>query len=471
MKTHIFLLLTSLFLVKGTFAQAPDTLWTKVLAGYVGNSVRQTSDEGYIIAGATVNTEALLIKTNFFGDTIWTKTYGGGKFRSVKQTIDNGFIATGQTTSGTEDILITKTNSIGEVLWNKTYGGTRADWASDVQQTYDGNYIVVGSNSSFAFPNGRLWLLKTDTNGDTLWTKFFGGDTPYNIGLSVCQTRDSGYVITGYTSVTGNSIDVWIIKTNPNGELDWMKTYGGALWDQGNSVKQAQDDGYIIVGETESFGAGNSDVWLIKTDTFGDTLWTRTFGGVDLDKGNSVQQTYDGGYIIAGTSESFEPGNPDLLLIKTDSDGETIWTSTYGGIDLDEGYSVQQTTDNGYIVSGSTYSNGSLGKYVWLLRISSDPSNVNEGENFQPQDFALYQNYPNPFNPLTTIKFALPVESKVKINVYNSLGQLVETLVNKEMASGYHEVNFDASRYSSGVYLYQLRAGDFISVKKMIVLK
>ena len=272
-------------------------------------------------------------------------------------------------------------------------------------------------------------------------------------------------------TVTGNAIDVWLIKTNQIGDLIWMKTYGGTQWDQGNSIQQTKDDGYIIVGETQSFGLGNSDVWLIKTNLIGDTLWTRTYGGVDLDKGISIQQTYDDGYIITGTSESFGPGNPDLLLIKTDLVGETIWTSTYGGIDPAEGYSVRQTTDHGYIVSGQTFSNIGSGKYIWILKISSDPADINDGSKFLLQDFELYQNYPNPFNPSTTIKFTLPIESRVKINVYNTIGQLVVTLVDGEMQLGYHEVNFDASRLASGIYLYQLQAGEYNFVKKMILIK
>jgi hypothetical protein len=471
MKSRTLLISVSLIAFISSFAQTPDTLWTKVFAGAIGNSVQQTLDKGYIISSSSsfLFGEALLIKTNSSADTVWTKTYGARDFRSVKQTNDKGFVATGL--SGTEDILITKTDSIGEVMWSKSYGGNRVDWASDVQQTYDGGYIVVGSNSSIAFPNGKLWLLKIDTDGDTLWTKFFGGDTPYNIGLSVCQTRDSGYVVTGYTFVTGNTVDVWLIKTNQNGDLVWMNTYGGVQWDQGNSVQQTKDDGYIIVGKTESFGSGNSDVWLIKTNSIGDTLWTRTYGKADLDQGNSVKQTYDGGYIIAGISETFGPGNTDLLLIKTNSVGDTLWTSAYGGMDQDEGYSVQQTVDHGYIVSGYTSSIGSLGKNVWLLKISSDPADVNDNGNLNLQDFSLYQNYPNPFNPSTTIKFALPVAGNVKINVYNLLGQLVETLVDREMQSGYHEINFDGSELASGVYIYQLQAGEYTLAKKMLLMK
>ena len=157
MKTFTFLFSISLFLAKSNICQAPDTIWTKVHAGYVGYSAQQTSDGGYIVAGSTLNTEALLIKTNSAGDTIWTKTYGGSRFQvceaNYRQRVYSNW-------GRTDDVLITKTDSLGEVLWNKTYGGTRVDWASDVQQTYDEGYIVVGNNGSIAFPNGKLWLLK-----------------------------------------------------------------------------------------------------------------------------------------------------------------------------------------------------------------------------------------------------------------------------------------------------------------------
>ncbi len=166
---------------------------------------------------------------------------------------------------------------------------------------------------------------------DTLWTKAFGG-TNEDYGRSVQETSDGGYIIAGYTKSFGaGSYDVYLIKTDANGDTTWTKTYGGSNIDQGYSVEQTSDGGYIIAGNSKSFGAGLDDVYLIKTDANGDTTWTKTYGGSNIDQGYSVEQTSDGGYIIAGYTKSFGAGSYDVYLIKTDANGDTTWTKTYGG--------------------------------------------------------------------------------------------------------------------------------------------
>ncbi len=173
-------------------------------------------------------------------------------------------------------------------LWTKTFGGEYQDWGSSIQQTSDGGYIIAGTIGDFSPNYSDIWLLKTDANGDTLWTKTFGG-SDYDWGNSVQQTLDGGYIIAGNVDmihpVNG---DVWLIKTNANGDTLWTKTFGEGDYNWGNSVQQTSDGGYIITGLTLSFGAGSSDVWVIKTNKYGDTIWTKTLGGGDWDWGNSV---------------------------------------------------------------------------------------------------------------------------------------------------------------------------------------
>jgi len=324
-------------------------------------SVQQTSDGGYIVAGWTYSFGAggdiLLIKTDARGNISWTKTYGGtdddGAY-SVQQTSDGGYIVVGITySSSLSDVFLVKTDASGNVQWTKTYGGTNYDLAYSVQQTSDGGYIVAGWTYSFG-AGGDILLIKTDANGNIIWAKTYGG-TNDDWAYSVQQTSDGGYIVAGWTySFGAGSDDILLIKTDASGNVQWAKTYGGTSYDFAYSVQQTSDGGYMVAGLTRSFGAGSDDILLIKTDASGNVQWTKTYGGTNDDLAYSVQQTLGGGYIVAGLTRSFGAGYLDIFLIKTDANGNIIWAKTYGGTSRDEAYSVQQTSDGGYIVAGYT---------------------------------------------------------------------------------------------------------------------
>ncbi|HTW90478.1 MAG TPA: hypothetical protein VMH22_02075 [bacterium] len=383
-----------------------------------GRSVQQTADGGYVIVGYTTSfgaggADVYLIKTDAEGDTLWTRTYGGTRDdwgNCVQQTSDGGYIVAGWTASfgaGNRDVYLVKTNASGDTLWTRTYGGVNEDEGNSVRQTADGGYVVAGHTYSFGAEHGDVYIIKTDAQGDTLWSRIYGGSS-YDEGNSVQQTTDGGYIAAGYTYSFGGgtptTCNVYLVRTNASGDTLWTNTYGDSLDDRGSSVQQTADSGYIITGFTCSFGAGGGDVYLIKTNAQGDTLWTRTYGGRNEDEGYSVRQTADSGYIITGFTSSFGAGSGDVYLIKTNAQGDTLWTRTYGGANDDEGYSVQQTADSGYIITGCTYSFGAGGGDVYLIKTDANGNvGIEEPSTPRPAGPTRFLVQPNPFSSFARV--------------------------------------------------------------------
>ncbi len=481
----IFTLFTSFFYLH---AQDTDIHWSKSYGGNLsdrGEAVQLTSDDGYIISGGTqtLNPEnplspkesIYILKTDVDGDTLWTKIFkgsGNSYAYSVRQTPDGGYILVGSTnsfSSGDYDVYLIKTDADGNELWYQTYGGDNNENGYSVQLTIDGGFVIVGETYSFGAGSYDVYLIKTDAKGDTLWTKTYGGEKS-DRGNSVQQTADGGYAITGYYSKGFGSggDDVYLIKTDANGKELWSKTYGGDDSDYGYAVEQTADGGYIIAGETYSFGAGWSDVYLIKTNAEGDTLWTKTYGGDNSDSGRSLYQTDDGGYVIAGYS--YSGGSGDIYFIKTDAAGSTLLEKILGTELTEEAYGIQPATGGGYVLVGfvgQSYGNDD----VYILKTNKFETAIDHKANLTPDKFSVSQNYPNPFNPQTTIKIEAPKTGIVQIIVYNVIGKRVRTLVNEVLQPGTYYYKFDGYSLSSGVYYYTVKADNFYEVKRMVLLK
>jgi len=278
--------------------------------------------------------------------------------------------------------------------WSKTYGGRSGDYGYYVEQTPDGGYIIVGSTASYGAGRGDFWLIKTDENGTVSWNQTYGG-TEWDGGRCVQQTSDGGYIIVGSTESYGAGYsDVWLIKTNSTGGLEWNQTYGGSIDDHGQCVVQTSDGGYIITGFQGQILAATSTmssrvvpsggIWLIKTNSTGGLEWNKTYGEAYIDKGYCVVQTADGGYIIVGATIPFETYNHDVWLIKTDEKGDEVWNQTYGGTGWDEGYCVRQTADGGYIITGKKAPYGYFYSDVWLIKTDTNLERTNNIEETIP---------------------------------------------------------------------------------------
>ncbi len=316
----------------------------------------------------------------FYGASVyiegWNKTYGGTSTdfgESVVQTSDGGYALAGSTNSygaGSSDFWLIKTDSVGTMQWNKTYGGTGSDYASSVVQTSDGGYAMIGRTGSYGAGLRDFWLVKADGAGNMQWNKTYGG-TSADDGESVVQTGDGGYALAGSTNSYGaGSLDSWLIKTDSAGNMQWNKTYGGASGDVAVSVVQSVDGGYALAGYTRSYGAGGADFWLVKADSFGNTQWNRTYGGTGDDQARSMVQTLDGGYALAGFTGGLDV---DFWLVKTDSLGNMQWSKAYGGANWEFAWSVIQTSDAGYAIAGVSSPDlmGPAPYDFWLVKTDS----------------------------------------------------------------------------------------------------
>jgi len=348
-------------------------------------SARQTPDGGYIAVGYAYISgyKVVVIKTDSTGDKLWSRLYGVSGIdegHSIQQTSDGGYIVVGGGGSYgpystlPKDVYLIKINSSGDTLWTRTYGRSYDDQGWSVQETPDDGYIVSGTTALSPGDN-HVYLIKTNSSGDTLWTRTYGS-MGSGWGCLVQQTSDGGYIFAAANCRTpDNPLSIYVIKTDSSGDTLWTKACGTTDSAQVHSFQPTSDGGYILAGTILESYTGLSDVYLVKMTSSGDTLWTRRYGDPYNESGWSVQETSDGGYIIAGTTVWYGPTEdwPRVWLIKTNSTGDTLWTRQYKGAGQAAGYSVQQTSDGGYVIAGSTYNySGVTGSEAYLIKTRPD---------------------------------------------------------------------------------------------------
>jgi len=457
--TRVFLI--SILLISSFgFGQAPYIEWQKSIGGLEddhAHSVFQTTDGGYIVAGKTLSNDGYVtnnygnwdfwvVKLNSIGDTTWQKSLGGFGFDiafSIEQTTDGGYIVAGTSNSIDGDITenkgvyeswIVKLDPSGNIVWQKTIGGSGYDWTYSIQQTLDGGFIAVGKSDSsdgdVSVNNGNedFWIVKLDSLGNILWENSFGGSQT-DIARSVKQTTDGGYIIAGYSNSSDGDLnqnyglfDVWILKLDTSGNIIWQKSLGGSGDDIARCIQQTTDGGYIIAGYSNSDDGdlinnkGNSDYWIIKLDASGVISWQKSLGGSGDEEAQSIQEIAGGGYVVAGSSDSsdgdvhYNNDFKDFWIIKLDVNGNLAWQKVIGYFADDCPHAIKQTVDEGFIVAGYGHKPRNQGLKDFLI-IKLSPEITSLNKNKK----YVFNLYPNPATKTFTISSDMTINSGFKI--------------------------------------------------------
>lgn len=485
-------------------------------------SIIQTIDSGYAFIGSTSsfgsgNNDFYIVKLDLFGNIQWTKTIGGPEWeygQSLIQTFDGGYAFTGTSNSfgaGSWDACVVKLDNSGNIQWSKTIGGTLEEAGQGIVQTNDGGFVVCGNTSSYGAGINDLYIVKLDNSGNLLWTKTIGGSL-YQIGNAIINTSDGGTAIVGETRNFGaGGYDIYLIKLDGTGNVQWKKTYGGYDDDYGYAITQTNDNGYCIAGTTNSFVIAPTEVYIVKLDSLGIIQWTKTIGGGNGDGGQSVIQSSDGGIVICGSTRSFGAGETDIYLIKLDINGNLLWTKAIGGSLFDYASSIKQTYDGGFIIGGETRSYGSGSMDAFILKLDNNAGqcgtfnvggNVLSGgssfsggsissggisNSFNPQissggnqtnvcssvsileheDQDLYSIFPNPASETFTVYVPKNISTSMQFELVDLYGNLIQS--KHSIFTGNNVFRSDS--YKSGIYFIKIIEEDGQTIFKKLIIK
>jgi len=505
---QVFVLLANTIM----FAQAPDIEWQKALGGTgsdYAESVCQTTDGGYIVVGTSPSNngdvsgnhgggDIWAVKLNANGDIDWQKCLGGSsgeEGNAVRQTADGGYIIAGAAASsngdvsggnGSNDFWAVKLDADGDIEWQNSLGGSIFEWAEDVVQTTDGGYVLAGythsNNGDVVGSNGGVdgWVVKLDALGVLQWQKCVGGSSTDEF-RSVRQTTDGGFILSGRTNsnngnVSGNNggYDFWVVKLDDAGEFEWQNALGGSGNDNGQYVIQSADGSYMAIGSTPSNNGdvsgnhGGNDVWMAKIDATGVLQWQKCLGGTGNDVGRSIEQTTDNGYIIAGNTTSNNgdvsgqngASFSDIWVVKTDVSGAIQWQKCLGGTSTDDATSVQQTADGGFVLAGPTFSNDidvTDNNGLYDFWVVKLESTL----SIDDASTASFEIYPNPASKSITIDSQF-LNAHVKIVDVN--GKLINTFTLNDVQT---VINTEAM--ANGFYIVQIQNNTSVLTKKLII--
>ncbi len=416
-----------------------------------------------------------LIKTDAWGDTLWSKRIGKSEYGelpySMIKTNDNNLAIVGTTSkiisgSYVHEVLLLKFNEYGDTLWYRNYGIYSENSGYDVKQTNDNGFIITGYTYNNAIATSYVLLIKTDENGNEQWMKTYALRQS-NGGNSVVQTNDGGYFLAGHSSLgTIESTDCLLIKTNAFGDTIWTKLYGGSNHDACVCAFESTTGDFFIGGNTKSFGNGGHDAFLSKLNATGEEIWMKTYGGINEDFISMILPIASNKIILVGGTKSFGSGERDVYLIKTDIDGNEVWYRTIGGTNDDWAVFVQPTTDNGFILSGYTKSHSSGGFDVYLVKTDS------EGISGFEQVYQTVSNikvFPNPSDGLFQIEFEKEQHGKYYFHLFDINGKLIYS--QSEKFSNENCLHMSLPFLSNGIYFLQINGEKSQSIIKILIQK
>ncbi len=470
-----------LFLIFSLFSQSVK--FEKLFGGNgydYGNSVVQTYDKGYVVAGTSSSfgngsTDAYILKTDSLGNFLWHNTYGWiniDQLYSIEETNDSGLVVVGYTNSfgfGGYDMYLIKTDRLGNVEWWKTYGGNNWDFAYSVKQTNDGGYILAGGTYSYGAGDEDMFVVKTNSIGDTLWTKTYGG-AEQDEAKSIIQTADGGYILTGFTKSFGDaSGDIYTIKTDANGDTLWTYKFQGIYEDFSNQIIEKNNGDFIIGGSSKSIGMGGYDGVKIILNSAGNVIFSNYYGGSNDEEFYSIAESVGGRFAMLGYTKSYGVGLNDFVLyIENPYNG--FHSGTFGGTNIDIGKSIKNTKDNGYIICGNSASYSAL-DHIYLIKTDSNGvasasiGIINTGvNNFNHRKSDLINIYPNPSSSYIEINKEKINSKNLLITLYNIFGEIVWS-----QKSEADKTRIDISFLSNGVYYLKVDADSIVISEKIII--
>ncbi len=431
------------------------------------NSILQEIDEGFIVLGDDrqnkdeLHQDIVLLKLDHYGELIWSSHYGSqydDYGNEVKKTFDKGYIIIGSTASNPSDIdvYVIKTDSLGNLIWERRFDVLDKDIGYSVIQTIDSGYIITGKSTSPNGPNTNhhLLIMRCDKNGDLVWQKVFANT--YEGGRSIIQSQDSCYFICGYTKPSnGDNSNILLLKINSEGDSLWSRNFGGPLKEFGTSIIQLENSDLIITGyKADTISINNADSYFIKTNVNGDTIWTRTLDVAGYDISTSVEITNDDNLVFTGYGEMKEFNSKDVYMVKMSFDGDTIWKKCYGGPKSEYGNSIKQTIDNGYVICGVAFDFDTLQPFsrgIYIIKTDENGnvlhSSISESKKLQ------FEIYPNPSRNKFIVKAFEPIS---KIEIVDIMGSLKYY---QDLESEVTEYEYSGKNLESGIYIVRVSIG------------